>query len=392
MSDIFAVVWPILAVPLTVLTVLGTIQLLLLTTAAVLRRRPSVGREDEPFDSRMAIVVPAHDEEHGIVRTVESLMACEGASEGAIVVVADNCTDATAPRAKEAGARVLVRRDAESRGKGFALDFAFRTLLNEGFDVFVIIDADTVVEPNLLTEVRQAIVSGADATQTRYTVLDPETSLRHRLLNLAFIAFNVVRPRGRDRLGLSVGIFGNGFALSRSTLESVPYRASSIVEDLEYHLRLVQAGKRVRFLDQTTVRGQMPAAGAGVRTQRARWEGGRLLMVRQFLPALFADVLRGRIRMLEPLLDLSLLPLAYHIALLFGTLLIPFAPTRLYAGIGLAIVAFHVLAAFIVGRLPLRDLLILAVVPFYLIWKIAMAPMIARAGRRKTAWVRTERG
>ena len=69
-------------------------------------------------------------------------------------------------------------------------------------------------------------------------------------MNVALLAFNVLRPRGRARWGLSCGILGNGFGLARKTLEAVPYDASSVVEDLEYHLRVVESGRRVEFLGE----------------------------------------------------------------------------------------------------------------------------------------------
>jgi cellulose synthase/poly-beta-1,6-N-acetylglucosamine synthase-like glycosyltransferase len=387
-----AYVWPVLGVLLAAATLAGTVQLAGLTLAALLpaRRRPA--RDSRSAAPRVAVVVPAHDEENGIERTVRCLLACEGADQRCeVVVVADNCSDATAARAAAAGARVLERRDLGRRGKGYALDFAFRALLPEGFDVFVVIDADTVVEPDLIAEVRAAFADGAAAAQARYVVLDPGASLRHRLMNLAFVAINVVRPRGRERLGLSAGIVGNGFALHRDTLRAVPYEAASIVEDLEYHLRLVRSGRRVRFLDRATVRGEMPAGGAGARTQRARWEGGRLLMIKEFVPALARDVARGRLRLLEPLLDLLLLPLAFHVLLLVLALAVPFAPTRVYAAIGLCAVALHVAVALAVSGRGLRDLPALAAVPFYLVWKLGIAKTILRAGRRDAAWVRTQR-
>ena len=70
--------------------------------------------------------------------------------------------------------------------------------------------------------------SGADAVQCRYGVLNAGDSLRTRLMNVALLAFNVLRPRGRDRLGFSAGILGNGFALRAETLATVPYVARSV--------------------------------------------------------------------------------------------------------------------------------------------------------------------
>src|SRR5437899_11642496 len=59
---------------------------------------------------RFDVVVPAHDEEAGISGTLRSLRELDyPPSLFRVLVVADNCTDATARRARKAGATVLVR-------------------------------------------------------------------------------------------------------------------------------------------------------------------------------------------------------------------------------------------------------------------------------------------
>ena len=73
---------------------------------------------------RLAVVVPAHNEELHITRCIKSLLAASRSQvDVGIVVIADNCTDETAKMARAAGARVLVRTDPTERGKGYALDF-----------------------------------------------------------------------------------------------------------------------------------------------------------------------------------------------------------------------------------------------------------------------------
>ena len=68
------------------------------------------------------VIVPAHDEEQNIAATVVSLLAVDyPRNRFRVVVVADNCTDKTAERAREAGADVIERVDATKRGKGYAL-------------------------------------------------------------------------------------------------------------------------------------------------------------------------------------------------------------------------------------------------------------------------------
>src|SRR5437764_507896 len=73
--------------------------------------------------SRFLIVIPAHDEEGAIASTVRSCRGLDYPPElFSIWVIADNCTDATAGEAREAGAAVVERSDPTLRSKGHALE------------------------------------------------------------------------------------------------------------------------------------------------------------------------------------------------------------------------------------------------------------------------------
>jgi cellulose synthase/poly-beta-1,6-N-acetylglucosamine synthase-like glycosyltransferase len=372
------------------ITLPGGLELLLTTTGAIRkRRRPLfVGSRK----CRLAVVIPAHNEELLVARCVESTRAsATSVADCEIAVVADNCTDETSARASEAGARVLVRQDPEHRGKGYALRFAFDLLSAEGFDAFLVIDADSVVSPNLISEVIRYFGAGAAALQCRYRVANDEASVRTRLMDVAFLAFNVVRPRGRSAWGLSAGLLGNGFALHRETLLRVPYTADSIVEDLEYHLRLAAASERIDFIDDATVFGEMPERSNAAREQRSRWEGGRLRMIKEWTPRLASGVLRGNWRFLEPLLDLLTLPLAFYVLTVLLSLFSPVRLLRDYAAVSLALVIVHVLFGAFLGGRPLKSTLALAAAPFYILWKLTTLDAILSTSRKDAQWVRSSR-
>ena len=370
----------ILGVALVLPTLPLLLELLVLTLAAVFPPRKS---STASSDFRLAVLIPAHNEEKLIAACIESL-----GHNVPIFVVAHNCSDATAAIATEAGALVLELKDDGSRGKGAALHYGFTHALSAGAQAVLVIDADSTVSLNLIDAVTAAFAAGAAAVQTRYIAANPAASAGTRLQALAMRGFNVLRPRGRARLGLSCGIFGNGFALSAATLTRVPYLAHSLVEDLEYHIDLVRSGIRVDFLDDATVFGQLPDNNAAAGTQRARWEGGRTLLRRRLAFPLLSEVLRGRIRLVEPLLDLLSLPLATVVVLL---LLATLTPARIYAGLGLEIIGLYILIAALLGGEPLRDLAALLQAPFYLAFKIANLGRTRRAARSDAAWVRTER-
>src|SRR5437016_5923806 len=68
--------------------------------------------------TRFALLVPAHDEELLITRTVDSLLAVDYPRDlYRVHVIADNCSDETAARARAAGATVHERSDPARRGK-----------------------------------------------------------------------------------------------------------------------------------------------------------------------------------------------------------------------------------------------------------------------------------
>jgi cellulose synthase/poly-beta-1,6-N-acetylglucosamine synthase-like glycosyltransferase len=367
------------------------LELALVTAASWLparRRREEKSGEEYP----LAIVIPAHNEEILISRCVTSVLESSGYSPYTrVYVVAHNCADGTAEAARRAGAEVLVFNDDAARGKGFALSYGFEHALDGESQAVMVIDADSVVSKNLVSDVKGALANGAQAVQCRYEMESPTDKTSGRLAAVAFRAFNVIRPRGRERLGLSAGIFGNGFALTRSLLSEVPYGAFSVVEDLEYHLHLVLARKTVQYLETARVLASLPASKQGENVQRSRWEGGRFHAARTWSWPLLKQVLRGKLRMAEPLLDVAGLPMAYGVFALLLTLCIPVTGVRIYALASLLVVMLHVLTAAASGPDFLKTLGFLAMAPIYIVWKLRLLPSVLRGSAGNAAWVRTNR-
>jgi cellulose synthase/poly-beta-1,6-N-acetylglucosamine synthase-like glycosyltransferase len=385
---------------LTLLFVAATLPLLLeLALACAGNLLPRRLPAPAAFPGRIAVLVPAHNEELLIARTVESLLrslAADSAHDSEIVVIAHNCSDRTARRARAAGARVLELNGEP--GKGRALRFSITRVLIEGASAVAVIDADTVVSPNFLSVMRRALAR-AGAAQCRYELdVSPggSASPAAELGALAFRGMNFIRPRGRSRLGLSSGIFGNGFALRSETLATVPWEAFGIAEDLEYHTRLELAGIRTVFVEEATVFGA-PASGRDAeRSQRLRWEGGRLAVARQYAPRVLASLLRGHLRSLHTLADLFSLPLGLAALLLLPGCALGFAPHMhvllLYSLAGIALIILYVLLAVGTAPQPRRALAALVATPAFLLRKTGMVHAILRASRRGTAWTRTGRG
>ena len=366
------------------------LELGILSLSALILRRSNQPRT-APAAGKFHIIVPAHNEAVLIDRCVRSLLAAADAHTR-VSVIAHNCTDNTADIATAAGAEAWVLNDSGERGKGAALFYAFERAVHEGAVAVIVVDADSTVSPNFLAEFRNAFALGADAVQAKYIVANADENDRTRLLGLSFLGINVVRPLGRDRLGLSCGIFGNGFALSAATLHAIPYTAHSVVEDLEYHLMLVESGRNVRFLSDAVVYGEMPNNTAAAATQRSRWEGGRSRMRRIYAPKLARHIAtHGHLSLIEPFLDLLTLPLGTELVLLALAAAMPLDWSRTYGAIGLTCLALHVGTAITFAPNPASTAKALASVPRHLFFKLSTIAQRRRAATNKAGWQRTAR-
>jgi hypothetical protein len=115
---------------------LAVLPLLLLTTSAffALECLMALGKVQSaanpstlPADLSLAVLVPAHNEAEGIATTLATILP-QLRSSDRLLVIADNCTDATAEAARQAGATVIERHNLTQRGKGYALDFGLSRL------------------------------------------------------------------------------------------------------------------------------------------------------------------------------------------------------------------------------------------------------------------------
>jgi glycosyltransferase involved in cell wall biosynthesis len=343
------------------------------------------------------IIVPAHDEAGGIGKTISSLQQLSWPGDRyRIVVVADNCTDATASVSRQAGATVIERHDATRRGKGYALARAFDWSRSAGIaDAIVVVDADSVVSANLLESFAARIETGACALQAHYGVLNAMDSWRTRLMAIALGSIHKLRSRARERLGLSCGIRGNGWCVTHALLDEMPYRSFSLTEDVEFGIDLGLAGHRVAYCDESHVNGEMVTTAHAARSQRQRWEGGRMGLIREKLPALLhAAVDRRSWVCLDLAIDLLVLPLSYVLVNVVGIIAIgalnPAGLRSALVAVGLldilALVAYVCRGWMLsgIGTVGFWDLMR---VPGFLVWKL----LLIRFQPKTETWVRTKR-
>lgn len=361
------------------------------------KRNMSYGEAQTQF----AIVVPSHNEQDNIEATIESLGAVDyPESMRKIIVVADNCIDQTAEVARRSGAIVWERVDDLDKGKGYALHFAFDKILQDGnYGAVVVVDADTVVSKNLLRSFDARLTNGEHAIQAEYGVRNVHSSWRTKLMAIALGMFHRTRFLARERLGVSVGLRGNGMCFSTELLVKQPHTAFSVVEDVEYGIKIGLAGIRVAFAQDAKVLGEMVSSAKDSVSQRQRWEGGRLLLVKKYLPSLLKSAIKNQSALHWDLsLDIIVPPLSYIVVLTtIGVLLeatLVFIFNEIHISLYLWSAAIMGLVLYILrgvqhSGLGLYGIVVLMYAPFYVMWKILIARPFGAKGT--TAWVRTKR-
>jgi 1,2-diacylglycerol 3-beta-glucosyltransferase len=389
---ILAITIALLASEAALLGMTAYLLLLVFAGAAGGGKRPAPAQRKRRF----AIIVPAHNEEAVIARTLDSLLRLNYPRRLFDVhVVADNCDDRTAAIARRYTPFVHERSDETARGKGQALRWLFDRLPAGGYDAFAVVDADGVVCPDFLSAMNDRLESGCLAVQGYDGVLNPEQSWVSSLRAVAFCLLHHSRRKGMSALGASAGLAGNGMVFAAELWRAREWDAFGLTEDLELHSKLAMAGVKVALAPGASVLSDMPTSLAASRDQNLRWERGRLALAGSYAPRLLAAAFRSRDwPKLAAALDLLIPPLSVH-----ALLAVAFLALSLLLGSTVAIVlaaaivlglVVYVVAGLAAAKAPLRLWLALGFAPLYVLWKGWLYAQ-ALLARGPPSWTRTKR-
>jgi len=286
------------AAPEYILTVLQWLCLLALLYYYALTclglARPS-NPPPAPPRIRFALLIPAHNEEKVLPPLLESIALQDYPRELVeVYVVADNCTDGTARVAARAGAIVLERR-SPLRGKGYALQFGLREILNRSdCDAVCVLDADNLLDPMFLSRINARLLAGAQVVQARVETKNPLDSWVSASYAINFWLSNRLWQLGRARAGLSGLLCGTGMCFRRDVLASTGWPATSLTEDLEYTVILISRGIKVTWAHEAVVFDEKPTRLGPSCRQRLRWLQGKWQVLFSYGPRLFLEALALR--------------------------------------------------------------------------------------------------
>jgi len=358
---------------------------------------------------RTAILVPAHNEAAVITQTLadiqDQLRQDSSLAQAELWVIADNCDDATAELSRQAGANVVERQSHTDRGKGYALDYGLQQIAAASAElpeIVVMVDADCRVHAGAIAALVKTVMRHQRPVQGNYhmtlsTEAKAEAGIKDRITVFATKVKNEVRSLGLSQLGLPCLLVGTGMAFPWSALQSISLASGELVEDMKLGFDLAIAQQSPIFCREAVITADLPQTQAAARSQRTRWEHGRLDLTRRYWPKLMREGLRqGRFGLVALALDMAILPLSLLVTLWFMLSCIALAlgclgswtPLAICMAAGLCIVGAILLAWLQVGRqvLPFNQLLL---VPMFILWKLPI--FLSFVFNPQRSWVRTER-
>jgi cellulose synthase/poly-beta-1,6-N-acetylglucosamine synthase-like glycosyltransferase len=349
---------------------------------------------------RVAVILPAHNEEKCIGHTLTSIKA-QLADNDKVLVVADNCSDSTARIARESGALVVERHDLLHRGKGFALDFGLQFLNSiSSFDVIIIIDADCSLGAHFIEILSSRCMRTNRPVQAAYLMgLAKEYQYNFGSIKvLAWRIKNYIRPLGGQFLGFPCQLMGSGMAFPGNLLLKSNLATGSIVEDLKLGIDLAIEGHPPIFCPEAVILSDFPINSKAMHSQRRRWEHGYLSSMVRYIPVLIYQSARRRdLSLLAMAADLSVPPLALFSLLSLGAFsaaLVLFIVT----GLSWPILANSVPTALLFATITIiwfrhgRSVVSfseLRLFPLYVLSKIPL--YFSFLTSRQTHWVKTDR-
>lgn len=230
------------------------------------------------FKPKVSIIIPAHNEEKSIVKSIESALNSDYPNKE-IIVVDDGSKDKTAFLASlyaSKGCIKLVHRDYSSGSKAGALNYG---ILFASGDVFVTVDADTIVEPGGISKlVNELADPDVSAVSGNVRILGGDSGSRNLLVRLQeyeyFLAFELGR-RFSSIVGTMMIISGAFGAFRSAEMKALgQYDKDTITEDFDLTIKLRKLRKKLVYINKAVSWTFAPDTLRSWRNQRIRWTKG----------------------------------------------------------------------------------------------------------------------
>jgi len=262
--------------------ILMSSRLIIIGICAVIdrfRKRKNFAGPD--YNPRVAVLIPAYNEEKVIARTIRSVMMSNYKNIH-IIVIDDGSSDntykiATETYAKDIAEGRLTVLTKPNGGKAEALNYALQTTEEE---IYVGIDADGVIAHDAIGRLVCHFANPAIGAVAGNAKVGNRVNLWTRWQALEYITSQNFERRALDLFDVVMVVPGAIGAWRTSAVKAGGlYHPDTVAEDADLTMNLLEQGYEVIYEDQALAFTEAPINASGLARQRFRWSFGILQAV-----------------------------------------------------------------------------------------------------------------
>lgn len=244
---------------------------------SLLLLRKDVKWKSEQFTPYISVLIPAHNEEKTITKTLDSVLR-QKYSKFEIIVIDDGSIDQTSEviqkfvfrQAQENPSRYInFIRLEKNQGKANALNAGLKHSQGQ---IIVTIDADTFLAPGVLQEIvkpfsnpKIGAVAGTIKTVERGGIISLLQKVDYEM-GIDFLRYT------QSKVGVALVTPGAFSAYKKSVLPT--FEVGTMTEDFDTSSKILKLGYEVRLVVEAVAYTQVPNTISNLIKQRARWQQG----------------------------------------------------------------------------------------------------------------------
>jgi cellulose synthase/poly-beta-1,6-N-acetylglucosamine synthase-like glycosyltransferase/peptidoglycan/xylan/chitin deacetylase (PgdA/CDA1 family)/spore germination protein YaaH len=239
--------------------------------------------QEHSYQPRVAVLVPAYNEEKVIARTIRSVLDSTYPNLR-VIVIDDGSSDRTLEiarasfKAEQASGQVTILTKRNS-GKAEALNFGLEHI-DADEEIFVGIDADTVIAPDAVARLVPHFLNPKIGAVAGNAKVGNRVNLWTRWQALEYITSQNFERRALNTLAaVSVVPGAIGAWRVEAVREAGGYHTDTVAEDADLTMALLRNGYRVQYEDLALAFTEAPTSANGLMRQRFRWSFGILQAV-----------------------------------------------------------------------------------------------------------------
>ena len=221
---------------------------------------------------RFIILIPAYKQDHVIEQTILSILAQSYPQRlFDVTVISDHQSEITNMRLAQYPITLLTPNFAES-SKAKSLQYAILNLPEfKIYDIAMILDADSIVEQEFLTQMNNAYESAATKAIQAHTVSRNRDTAAARLAAIFEEINNSIFRKGHINLGLSASLADTGTAFDFKWFKDNVMRTKTSAEVKELESMLLRNQIYIDYFHDILIYGEKVRTTEKLNLQHGRW-------------------------------------------------------------------------------------------------------------------------